>query len=158
MAKTTLCVYCSRSGHTRTIMEDIAKQLGAEAVEITDGKDRSGIIGYIGAAISALGSKFPPIVPFRTEKDLSEYERIIVGFPIWAETACPIAKTFLMENGAKLKGELYFVATHMSNLTYDKPLAQMDILAGKKSSGNLSLQTKNHDPAPEIRGFLAGMK
>ena len=37
-----LCVYYSRTGNTRTAMEEIAKALGAELAELQDNTDRSG--------------------------------------------------------------------------------------------------------------------
>ena len=154
----TLCVYCTRTGHTKKIMEEIAQQLGAELVRITDGKAYRGVFGYCAAAVFALGKKLPPLLPAETKQDIAEYDRIIVGFPIWAETSCPVAKAFVKENAGKLRGSVYYVATHMSALPYDKPLAQLDELAGRRSSGTLSLQTRKHDPAAEIAAFVAALK
>ncbi len=42
-----LCVYCTRTGHTKALMQAISDRLGAELVEITDGKNRSGLLGYV---------------------------------------------------------------------------------------------------------------
>lgn len=37
-----LCIYYSRTGHTRRAVKEIAEALDAEIVAITDGRDRSG--------------------------------------------------------------------------------------------------------------------
>ncbi len=41
----TLCLYYSRTGNTRSVMERMAKMLDADLFEYTDGKDRSGVKG-----------------------------------------------------------------------------------------------------------------
>lgn len=40
-----LCIYYSRTGNTRAVMEKIAELLDAELLEITDGKARKGVVG-----------------------------------------------------------------------------------------------------------------
>ena len=40
-----LCIYYSRTGHTKKAMEEIAEALDAELVELNDGVDRSGLRG-----------------------------------------------------------------------------------------------------------------
>ena len=45
----TLCLYYTRTNTTKAAMEHLAKLLDADLAEYTDGKDRSGILGYIGA-------------------------------------------------------------------------------------------------------------
>lgn len=43
----TLCLYYSRTNTTRVIMKRIAVLMDADLFEYTDGKDRSGLKGYI---------------------------------------------------------------------------------------------------------------
>ena len=47
----TVCLYYSRSGRTKSIMERMANMLDADLIEYTDGKDRSGFKGYVGSCI-----------------------------------------------------------------------------------------------------------
>ena len=42
-----LCIYYSRTGHTRRAVKEIAEALGAEITAITDDCDRSGWRGYM---------------------------------------------------------------------------------------------------------------
>ena len=45
MNKDILCLYYSRTGHTKFAMEEIAAALDCECVEIRDRVDRDGAIG-----------------------------------------------------------------------------------------------------------------
>ena len=49
-----LCIYYSRTGHTRRAVKEIAEALDAEIVAITDGRDRSGWKGYLRSGMDAL--------------------------------------------------------------------------------------------------------
>ena len=42
-----LCIYYSRTGHTKQAMEEVAQALGAETVELRDGVNRSGARGWL---------------------------------------------------------------------------------------------------------------
>ena len=153
-----LCIYCSRSGITKSIMESAAAKLGAELCEITDGKSRRGAFGFWGAALSALGKKLPALLPVSTEKPLEDYRTVIVGMPIWSETTCPIAKSFLKNNSASIKGDVYYIVTHMSKVPYDKPISKLSGYLGKPCKGYVSVKTKNHDYRDEIDRFIEKLK
>ena len=49
----TLCLYYSRTNLTRVIMRRIAMLTDADLYEYTDGKERSGIRGYISSCIDS---------------------------------------------------------------------------------------------------------
>ena len=49
-----LCIYYSRTGNTRAVMEKIAELLDAELLEITDGKARKGVVGFVAAGLDAM--------------------------------------------------------------------------------------------------------
>ena len=50
----TLCLYYTRTNTTKEIMENIARIIGADAAEYTDGKNRSGFLGYVGACFATV--------------------------------------------------------------------------------------------------------
>ena len=56
-----LCVYYSRTGNTRTAMEEIAKALGAELVELEDSVDRSGWGGWLRCGLDAMRRTVPAV-------------------------------------------------------------------------------------------------
>ena len=41
-----LCIYYSRTGNTKRVMETIAKEMDAELLALTDGVERSGLRGW----------------------------------------------------------------------------------------------------------------
>ena len=82
--KKILCLYYSRTGTTRAAMEQIAELLDAELVEITDGKARKGIFGFLGSGLDAMKKLPEELQPMETEQDLGAYEHVILGTPVWA--------------------------------------------------------------------------
>ena len=48
-----LCIYYSRTGHTKKAMEEVAAALGAELLELSDGIDRSGALGAFRSGLDA---------------------------------------------------------------------------------------------------------
>ena len=79
-----LCIYYSRTGHTRRAIKEIAEALGAEITAITDDCDRSGWRGYMRCGMDAMKTSTRPLQPFQTERPLDAYKLIIVGSPVWA--------------------------------------------------------------------------
>lgn len=151
--KKTLCIYCTRTQLTKNVMESMAKELDAELVQFTDGKDYSGVMGYLKACVVALKKELPALKPFSTERPLSEYETVIVGFPTWVEGPSPLVKAFLKAHSKELTGKLCYVMTHMSPLPYDKSLAKLEAFAQRKPDSTLSVQTKKNDWHSEVKAF-----
>ena len=65
-----LCIYYSRTGHTKQVAEDLAGELGAELVELRDNVDRSGARGWLRCGLDAMRRTTRPLLPFQTEKGL----------------------------------------------------------------------------------------
>ncbi len=120
-----LCLYVTRTGNTEKLMKKIAERLGAEIAEISDGADYSGFTGYFKAIVRSYSKKVLPLLPVSAEKPLSEYDKVIIGFPIWCERVCPIAEKFIENNKHSLTGKVSLVATHMSNRAYAKPISKL---------------------------------
>ncbi len=74
-----LCLYYSRSGNTRMVMEKIAELLNAELVEITDGKKRSGFIGFLTSGFDATKKTPEQLESFHAEQPLNTYDHVILG-------------------------------------------------------------------------------
>ena len=53
MNKDILCLYYSRTGHTKFAMEEIAAALDCECVEMRDRVDRDGAIGWLRCGLDA---------------------------------------------------------------------------------------------------------
>ena len=149
----TLCLYYSRTNTTRVIMRRMAMLLNADLFEFTDGKDRSGIKGYIASCIDAY--RQPPAVNvIGAEPAWDDYDRVIVAMPVWAESPCVVGKGFLQQYSDRFRGDLYLVVTHMAAADYDKAIRKIYGCSAVTPKGHLSLQTKNHDPDMEIKAFV----
>ena len=151
--KKTLCLYYSRTESTRIIMEQIAKDLEGELVEYTDGKKRSGALGYLSACIDSY-RKPPQIWPLETKLPLEEYDRVIIGCPVWAEKPCIIVEGLLAQYGDALPEEVYFVVTHSSTKFYDKRIEKLNQYLKSPHRGHLSLSTKKGSAAKAVAEFV----
>ncbi|MBR4862667.1 MAG: hypothetical protein IKU09_10760 [Firmicutes bacterium] len=148
----TLCLYYTRTGSTKAAMEKLAQVLDADLAEYTDGKDRSGVLGYIGACfVSAKRTR----VAIKENVDLASYDRVIIGMPVWVEGPCAIGRAFISQYKESLKGEVYYAVTHMGKGTYEEKIKAMDQLLGRPSAGQISMQTKEHDYLKDIEEFAA---
>ena len=67
-----LCIYYSRTGHTKKAMEEIAQALDAELVELSDGTDRSGTLGALRCGLDAMRKTSRPLSAFQTARPLGE--------------------------------------------------------------------------------------
>ena len=149
----TLCLYYTRTNSTKRAMERLAELTGADLREYTDGKDRSGFFGYIGACIASMKKNLPKIT-IKGDVDLPSYDRVYIGMPIWAEGPCVVGKGLIEQYRDDLPQEVYYVITHMAKTDYMKKIKAMDDLLGRPSSGQLSLQTKDHDYLKDIEMFV----
>ena len=152
----TLCLYYTRTNTTKAAMEHLAKQLGADVAEYTDGKDRNGVLGYIGACIASMKKDFP-VVEIMKDIQLSEYDRVIIGMPVWAEGPCVIGKAFIEQYKASLPEDVYYAVTHMGKNDYADKIKDMDAILGRKSSGFVSIRTKDNDYLKDMEAFAEQM-
>ncbi len=97
MASETLVVYYSYEGSTRLIASTIATTLEAEIMEIRPKKDinAKGFMKYVWGGRQVVFKKHPPLEPF--EKNPIDYERIIIGTPVWSFTYAPAIRSFLSQ-------------------------------------------------------------
>ena len=121
-----LCMYYSRTGNTKETMTEIATDLDAELVEITDGLDRSGWGGWMRSGLDSVRRTTHRIKSFRTEKQLSDYRLVIIGSPVWAGRCSSIARGFLKEYGKELQSAAY-VLLRGSEDKNEEVFEQMDL-------------------------------
>ncbi|MBR0086191.1 MAG: hypothetical protein IJL98_00440 [Lachnospiraceae bacterium] len=149
----TLCLYYTRTNSTKEVMESIAKVIGADVAEYTDGKDRSGFLGYVGACFATVNKTLPK-VSVKGKINLKEYDRVIIGMPVWAEGPCAIGRALIRKYKDSMPAEVYYVVTHMSGKNdYMAKIKAMDSLLGRQSSGQVSIRTKDNDYVKESVSF-----
>lgn len=93
-----LVVYYSYTGHTKMIAESIQKQLNCDILEIKPVKPYSTDYQTVVDEEQNNSSlnKVPEIQEI--DKDLSKYNEIIIGSPVWWYTIAPVIRTFLTKN------------------------------------------------------------
>ncbi|AAL80838.1 hypothetical protein PF0714 [Pyrococcus furiosus DSM 3638] len=101
----TLVVFYSRSGTTKRVAQELAKALGADIDEVIDKKSRKGILGFLRAGYDATRGRTTRI---EFTKDLSEYDVVIIGTPVWNGRVTPAIRTYLLENRENIKQAIFF--------------------------------------------------
>lgn len=152
----TLCLYYSRTNTTKEVMEAIAQHIGADLAEYTDGKDRSGLLGYVGGCFASEKNTIQK-VSVKGEVDLEKYDRIIIGMPVWVERPCAIGRAFIKKYSDKMPSKVYYVVTHMAKLDYMNKIKALDNLLGRPSAGQVSIRTKENDYIKEGVDYAAAL-
>ena len=152
----TLCLYYTRTNTTKAAMEHLAKLLDADIVEYTDGKDRSGALGYVGACFAALKKN----MKIRVQGDicLSDYDRVLIGMPIWVEGPCVVGKALIEQYADSLPKDVYYVVTQMGPSDYSSRIKKLDDLLGRPAAGQVSLKTKDNEFLKDAEEFAKTLK
>jgi flavodoxin len=90
-SKNALILYYSRTGNCRAVAEAIAETVRCPVQEIKDLKSRAGFRGFISGMIDIRKRPITGIEP--KEVDLSAYDTIFLGSPIWGMRFAPAITT-----------------------------------------------------------------
>lgn len=99
----TLIVYYSLGGNTEYAADIIASRLGADTLRLEPEKaypDR-GFRKFFWGGKSAVMAETPQLKPYAF--DAAGYDRVILGFPVWAGNVTPPIRTFVRDNDLKGK-------------------------------------------------------
>lgn len=121
----TVIVYYSMSGNTRFVAEKIAAKLGADIVEISPEKafpDKGFGKFFWGGKSAVMGDK-PKLMPYKL--DLSDYDRVILGTPVWASSFTPPLRTFIDENRSALQEKSIAVFACSSGGSAEKTIEKL---------------------------------
>ena len=109
----TLIVYYSFTNNVHTIVSDLQTQIEAEVVRVEpadEGLDYAANNYAIGSAlIQAIrnqpndAASYPAIKP--VEVNIADYDRIIVGAPLWWSNMAAPLQTFLFQYGSQMEGK-----------------------------------------------------
>lgn len=99
----TLIVYYSLNGNTDYAAGLLGEKLGADTLRLEPVKafPDKGFKKFIYGGKSALMAETPELVPY--EFDAEKYDRIVIGFPVWAANVAPPIRTFVKENDLRGK-------------------------------------------------------
>jgi len=149
----TLVVYYSRTGNTKKVGQEIARQLKADEEEIFDVKDRRGPLGFLRSGREAKNKVLAEIRP--TKKDPSKYDLVLIGTPIWAANMSSPVRTYLSQN--KFKRVAFFLT---GGGVPGKTFEDMEILAGKPVA-TLAITSKEvaqNTYSGKVKEFVASLK
>jgi len=150
----TLVVYFSFTGSTKFIAEKIAETLGADIMELKTSKNypTEGFRKYFWGGKSVIFGEKPELT--NEHIDLSQYDTIIIGTPVWAGSFTPPIKSFISQY--KIQGKrIALFASHAGGgaqkcftklkkeLSGNEFIGEIDFVEPKKSlEENLSKAVK----------------
>ena len=153
----TLCVYYSRTGNTRRVMQEVAQELHCEMVELTDGEDRTGLRGWLRSGMQAMARKLPPVREFKTVLPLTAYDLVIIGTPVWAGRCSAPVRSFLRDYGQQLRRTAY-VITRASDVRYEEVFEQMDLYVREPHAAAVTIRPGSVGAAFWRDSFLASIR
>lgn len=131
-----LVVVYSRTGRTREVGQRIAHAFGDSLQEIRDVRSRRGPFGYLRSAMEAGRRQTPAIEPFSI--DLSAYDLVILGTPVWAGHMAAPMRTFLEQHKQQLARIAAFCTLGGSGAP--RTLAEIAEVAGQAPVAQLALR------------------
>lgn len=156
MSKRILIVYYSRTGVTEKVALQLKERIKDDCTveKIIDKQNREGISGFIKAGHDALKGKMTKIEEIKN--DVSQYDLVIIGTPIWAGNISSAVRTYINLNKNKFN-KVAFFTTQASKREY-KAFDTMKELCERKPKGLLRLTNsdiKNNDEYEEkIKKFI----
>lgn len=103
----TLIVYYSRSNTTKTVAEYLKKELNADIDEITTDVNYDGALGYAKGIKDSFQEKIININSYKY--DPSNYDKIIIGTPVWTSKLANPILTYINQNKNKLNNVDLFI-------------------------------------------------
>ena len=144
----TLIVYYSLEGNTGYAAKRIASAIGADTLEIrpVKGYPTGGFRKFLWGGKSAVMAETPKLEPY--DVDLSGYDRIIFGFPVWASNITPPIRSFIKENDLTGKEIAAFACQAASGA--EKAFKKLkDALGREQLAGELTLIDPKNKPSEE---------
>jgi flavodoxin len=132
-----LVIYYSRTGHTKTVAEALATALQCDKEEIIDTKKRSGPLGYVRSGRDAKQESLTVIEDIR--RNVSEYDLVIIGTPVWAGRVSTPVRTFIHQY-KNLKKVAFFSTQGGGDA--GEVFTEMEALCGKTPISVLSIPSR----------------
>ena len=137
------------SGNTAQTAERIAAALDADLIHIEPVKEyhTQGMKKFIWGGMSAVMGETPRLHPYRFDGD---YERIIIGSPVWASNIAPPIRSFIKENREPLEGKSIAVFFCYAGGGADKASEKLrKLLKIDRFAAELVLVDPKDQPKPE---------
>lgn len=154
--KTLLVVY-SRTGTARAVGRQIARACGIRMHEIKDVRSRKGPLGFLRSIFEAVKARTPAIKPMAT--DLSAYDLVILGAPVWAGHMATPMRAFIAQNQGHLRRIALFCT--MAGSRSERALREMAEAAGQIPLATLALrqdEVKTDVGVRKIHKFVSALR
>ena len=127
----TLIVYFSLEGNTDYAANRIAEGTGADLLRLQPKKAYrdKGLMKMVHGGRSAIAGEAPELQDY--DADLSAYDRVVFGFPVWAGRFTPPIRTFVQENAEGLKDKRLAAFACQSGSGAESALEKLETLIGK---------------------------
>ena len=102
----TIIIYYSFSGSTEREAKRLSSELGATLLRVNEVRNRSSFGSYILGCPQAMRRKAVAIRPLGI--DLKQFDKIIIGCPIWAGFPAPAFNSIVQQLPAGKDVELFF--------------------------------------------------
>jgi flavodoxin len=132
-----IVIYYSRTGTTKKIGEAIAKELDAVTEEVFDTVNRMGPMGYMRSGRDGMKRRLTKLKDL--QNDLSAFDLVVIGTPIWGWNMTAPIRTLVTENKDKFKSVAFFCT--MGGSGDDVAFKEMEDIIGKKPVSTLALTT-----------------
>lgn len=159
----TLIVYYSLGGNTAWTAGRLAEALGADLLplEPQTAYPHKGAAKFFWGGKSAVMGERPPLRPYVFAPE--EYDRIILGFPVWAGTFAPPLRSFVLENRDALQGKRLAAFACESGAGGEKALRKLGkLLDVERFSAELVLVDPKDKPSEEnevrLRSFCEALE
>ncbi len=128
----TLIVYFSLEGNTKYAAEQLAEKTGADTLRLVPKKAYAdkGFAKFFWGGKSAIMAEKPELEPYDVR--LSDYDRVVFGFPVWASNFAPPIRSFVTENSDALKDKEIFAFACQAGSGGEKALSRLSALLGKE--------------------------
>ena len=133
----SLIIYYSRDGNTKKVAEKLAEKINADIEEITEQKSRGGPIGWLKSGAESARGIIPEIDAVKS--DVSSYDLVVVGSPVWANTISSPLRAFLVKHGADIKDIASFLT--MGGEPNETPLTEINDRSGLTPRASVVLRT-----------------
>jgi flavodoxin len=147
-----LIVFYSRTGKNEAVAKILSEKLNFEFEKIIDKKKRLGIFGFIISGYEALTEKLTEIENLK--HDLSNFEHIIIGTPVWAGKITPAVRTFLIKYGKDISFYSIFSVSGFGEKN-SKILNDFTKIIGKEPKSNLMLKENEINDLEKLEKFIS---
>ncbi len=133
-------IYYSQSGNCEYVANEIAKRIDADLIRIepTKAYPDKGFKKFFWGGKSAVMGESPKLNPY--EFDSSNYDDVIIGYPVWASTFAPPIKTFAEENQEILQQKAIYAFATSSGGNAEKSFIKLaNLIKVEKIEETLSL-------------------